>query len=99
MRYEMKKFLLVSAAALGVLFGVGAQAAPVAGLVAIQAEAAQDGAVQKVRYHGGHYGHYGYGRYGHHGYGRYGHGYGRYGRYGYGRYGYDRGYRGDYDRR
>jgi opacity protein-like surface antigen len=89
----MKKFLLVSAA-LGVLFGVGAQAAPVAGPVAIQAEAAQDGAVQKVRYHGGHYGHYDYGHYGHYGYGRYGHyGYGRYG------YGYDRGYRGDYDRR
>jgi hypothetical protein len=85
MRYEMKKFLLVTAAALGVLFGVGAQAAPVAGPVAIQAEAAQDGAVQKVRYHGGG----GHGRYGHYGYGRH---------YGYG-YGYDRGYRGDYDRR
>jgi hypothetical protein len=78
----MKKILLVAAVASGALFGIGAQATPVAGLATIQTEASQSGAVQKVYYRGGW--RRGYGRWGYrHGY------YGRYDRWG---YRYHRGY-------
>jgi hypothetical protein len=84
--HHMKKFLLVAAVASGALFGIGAQAAPVAGLATIQTEESQSGAVQKVYYRGGW----------HHGYGRGGYGRGYYGRYG--RWGYRRGYYDGYGR-
>jgi hypothetical protein len=77
----MKKFLLVGAVAFGALFGISAQATPVAGLATIQTEASQSDALQKVFYRGWRhgYGRSGYRRWYHHGY------YDHYGRWGYGR--------------
>jgi hypothetical protein len=95
--HDMKKFLLAGAVVFGALLGVGAQAAPVTGPAAIQVEAVQADAVQKVFYRGGRgrgYGRWGYR--GYHHYGRYGYrgwGYRHWGYRGY--YGYDRGYYGD----
>jgi hypothetical protein len=79
----MKKFFLVGAVALSALFGIGAEAAPVAGLAAVQTGVSDSGDLQKVFYRRGHwyrhgyYGHYGWWRYHHRYYG----GYRRYGRW------------------
>jgi hypothetical protein len=57
----MVKYSLIGAVALGVLLGTAAQAAPVAGAVAIQAGAAKADLVQKVWWDRWHHWHRWYG--------------------------------------